>query len=123
MMRGRVDFDLEAIIEITVIDSNGVEQDFCAKIDTGFTGDLSVPELWAQHLKFDLIGHGIGKMADDSLKEHPVYAALVRWHGGEWYRKVRVLGSEVLIGTGLLNESKLEIEYVPNGEVKVSRMK
>ena len=34
-------------------------------------------------MKLDFLGHDTAKLADDSLHRHEVYAAFVRWHGGE----------------------------------------
>lgn len=122
MMHGSVNHLLEAVVPIQVMDGSGKGRDFDAKIDNGFSGGLVLPEKVAREMQLPFLRRQFATLADESVVWHNTYSAEVRWHGGLWQQLVYAFGSEPLIGTALLSESRLEVEYVPFGEVRISRL-
>ncbi len=71
-------------------------------VDTGFTGELTLPIGAIEKLELDYIESISANLATDEEVELSVYAALILWEGVE--REVRVLatGRRPLLGTALL---------------------
>ncbi len=88
-------------------------------VDTGFTGDLTLPLQAVIALGLYYEGDQPSRLANDSEVLIPMYSATILWNGAE--RKVRVLatGRRPLLGTSLLDGSELVSQFVKNGLVTV----
>ena len=83
-----------------------------AWIDTGFTGDLVLPQSVIDELALTLTGTAGAVLADGSQVAMKTYRCFI-----EWFRELRrleVVASEgecPLLGVGLLIEHELRIDY------------
>ncbi len=84
-------------------------------VDTGFTGELTLPLAAIEKLEFDYIESISANLATDEEVELPVYAANILWGGVE--REVRVLatGRRPLLGTALLEGLDLYAQFREGG--------
>ena len=110
-VEGYVDDQGQAIIEIAVGGSRG-EISLNAIVDTGFSGDVSLPTSTAVQLGLELCGSEIFELADGSRVEGLVFVGQLRL-GNEAREAEIVLSNsqEALVGTGLLRGRRLEIDF------------
>ena len=114
MMIGRV-VALHILLPVPfrLLDQIGVSIEFV--VDTGFTGDLTIPLVVVEKLKLEYIESISANLATDDEVELPVYAATIMWEGVD--REVRVLatGKRPLLGTALLKGYELLAQFTDNG--------
>ncbi len=94
--------------------------DVRAVIDTGFTDWLTIPADAAEYLGLQVRGSVDVELADGSVERLPIHRVRVSWHGRS--RSVRaygVPGGEALIGMSLLRGSRLTLDSVPGGAVRI----
>lgn len=121
-MKGIVDDSGRAILTIQIFcpkHPTGVQVDVW--IDTGFTGDLVLPESAIEDLELEVTGSIDGVLADGSQVELSTYHCQL-----EWFDRVRDLeviantGQTPLLGVGLLLAKELRIDYT-NLELTLER--
>ena len=81
-------------------------------IDTGFTGDLVLPEQLIRRLRLTQSGSVDAVLADGTQIELPVFTCFVDLFGDR--RRLEVVanrGDYPLLGVGLLRECELRIDY------------
>lgn len=90
-----------------------------AVIDTGFDGELTLPEAEIRRLGYPYAGSAGGTLADGSEVRFDYFEGRVLWHGQA--RAVAVIAAEgqPLVGMALLGGSRLVVDAVPGGEVRV----
>lgn len=90
-----------------------------AVIDTGFDGELTMPEAAIRRLGYPYAGSAGGVLADGSEVQFDYHEGRVLWHGIA--RPVAVIAAEgqPLVGMALLHSSRLKMDAVPGGEVLV----
>jgi clan AA aspartic protease len=120
MMSGYVNFNREAILQIAIVGDNKQLRSVKAVIDTGFTGNLTLPKTILDELGFTLSGVQEVFLGDGSLRYFEVYEGRVIWHGQMRQVEINAAETNSLIGMGLLEGYKLEIEGTPNGKVTIS---
>ena len=82
-------------------------------VDTGFNGALSLPVAIAIPLGLELYGRIPVELADGLMKNELVFLGSVIWRGQERLIKIFLTESKAaLIGSGLLQGQKLDIDYV-----------
>ena len=112
-MTGRVDKDGRALVTISIratASSQSVEVE--AWIDTGFTGELVLPQTTIDSLGLEQTGTLDAQLGDGSFAVLHRYSCLIRWLGRE--RTIVVVansGSTPLLGVALLLASKLSVDY------------
>lgn len=91
-------------------------------IDTGFTDQLSLPAEAVALLGFPFLYAMPANLADNSEVILPVHGAIILWNGEE--REVRVLatGRRPLLGTALLNDHELFIQFTEGGLVNIGSL-
>lgn len=91
-------------------------------LDTGFTGELTLPPAAITALALPLDHYRPATLADGSITLMTVYKAVVEWDGTA--RSVDVLESEgiPLLGTSLLDGCEVLIEFKEGGRVVVTRL-
>jgi clan AA aspartic protease len=119
MILGSVNANREAIIQIAVLNDNKQSKAIKAVIDTGYTGDLMLPRAIVDELGLTLRGIQDAILGDGSIKIFEMYAGYVIWDGQVRRVEVNASETECLIGMGLLEDYKLEIEGRPGGVVKI----
>jgi predicted aspartyl protease len=55
-------------------------QQIAAVIDTGYNGELTLPDALVDDLQLPFAGYRRGMLADGSIAVLPVYLATVKWH-------------------------------------------
>jgi clan AA aspartic protease len=106
--KGFVTEDLEAILKIRLVNGSQIE---CA-LDTGFNGFLLLPRKFIENNLLSFVGNESVIMVEQNTTEVEVAAGEIIWLGEKL--AVRILVSEnneCLIGTKMLVDSKLEIDY------------
>ena len=88
-------------------------QEWVAIIDTGFNGDLELPETLRTVLNPQYIGEVISVLAGGQTIEEELYRVNFPFDGKMISAEATfVIGSEILIGTRLLQEYCLQIDFV-----------
>jgi predicted aspartyl protease len=115
---------IEGIVDekgIPVVSLTIAGQEWQATIDTGFNGDLELPYALGSHVNPQCFGRGLSLLAGGQSVEEEHYLVDFPFDG----RTVRALatfvpGDEILIGTHLLSDYRLLIDF-PASEVKLER--
>ena len=115
----------EATTVLTVQGPDGNSEDIIFVIDTGDTGDLSLPHEIIERLGLPMIHEeepAMAILADGTTRPLNLFYANVLWHG-QW-REVEVanFGPDPLIGMGLLQGSNLNVDAIPGGRVTITEL-
>jgi clan AA aspartic protease len=111
---------MEARVPVRVRGAGEREAFVQALVDTGFSGDLMLPFDTVEHLRLRATTMSRMFLGDGSSVLMPVYDATVEWHGGSRRIDVFACDSDPLIGMSLLRGSRLELDAVPDGPVRIS---
>jgi clan AA aspartic protease len=91
-------------------------------VDTGFTDQLCLPPeavaLLGLPFKYDLPVN----LADNSEVVLPVHKAIILWNGEELESRVFATGRRPLIGTALLEEYELVVQFTQGGLVTIDEL-
>ena len=119
---GAVNLLRRPAINIALIDGNEQEQSIEAHLDTGFTGNLTLPIAAIAQLELPFIGNTNFRIGDGVLTRFELYEATIRWQGD--HRTINVLASEVfpLIGVGLLWGNNLSVDFRHSGRVTITEI-
>ena len=122
MIRGEVDARREARVPLTLRGPSGRQRDEQVLIDTGYTGDITLPIEVVRELGLNWHSTAFGELADGTRGERDRYLAEVLWMG-QW-RPVPViaLGGTPMLGTKLLQGHRLTVEIVPDGVVAIESL-
>lgn len=109
-----------AIVPLEVLGAGSQRQIIETVIDTGFTGELTLPGKVIHAMGMLSIGTRRAELANGVVVEFDLYAARVMWHGKE--RDVSALDADAgtLIGMALLEDSRLTIDVVADGRVSIA---
>ena len=114
---------LEARVEIAILDDSGISRPLEAVVDTGFTGWLTVPPHLASEFGLVPTGSAPSTMAN-GLEVEPVFCnAVVMWHAQSVNVLVDIMENVPLIGTDLLADCRLTIDWWDGGEVMIEESK
>jgi clan AA aspartic protease len=119
MILGIVNANREAIVQIAILSDRKQTKGIKAVIDTGYTGDLMLPRVIVDELGLTLRGIQNAILGDGSIKMFEMYVGSVIWDGQVRRVEVNASETECLVGMGLLEEYKLEIEGRAGGMVKI----
>jgi clan AA aspartic protease len=112
-MNGRVDSGGRALLDIELILTRDAPPlSVTAWIDTGFTGDLVLPQTVIDELALTLSGTVAAVLADGSQVAMKTYRCFIHWF--DELRRLEVVASEgecPLLGVGLLLDRELRIDY------------
>ena len=88
-------------------------------LDTGFTGYLTLPEETIRQLGLSSVGRRTFELANGELFEFEAYLASVSWHGRLTDALVLRSGSEPLLGMTLLWGSRVTLDAIAQGAVRI----
>ncbi len=117
-MTGIVTSRPEAELTIRVYGPLG-HLDIDVAIDTGYTGELVLPETTIHRLGLGPVTPSDGILADGTVVSFDTCWADVEWFGQARAVRVAFLGATPLLGMGLLAGHHLRIDVVPGGVVEV----
>ena len=122
MIRGRVTENRAVLVELGIMDSGGRLWPIQAALDTGLTGDLSLPGNAIQRLGLPDLGQRDFTLADGTQSLMQAYSGSVFWH--ERLIQIVVIHSEgiPLIGMGLLWGSRVTMEAMDEGDVTIDEI-
>lgn len=115
--KGFVNEYSEAVLSVQLVNGSNIE----CLLDTGFNGSLLLPRKFVEDNSLTLVGRESVVMVEQNTIEGDVVAGEINWLGEK--SLVRVLISETeeaLIGTRMLVDSVLEIDY-KNKTVKITK--
>ena len=122
MISGYVNANREAIIQVAIVGDSKELKSVRAIIDTGFTGDLTLPRDVIDQLGFTLRGFQRVILGDGSLQYFEMFVGVVIWDGKMREVEINAAETDSLIGMGLLEDYKLEMEGRSNGEVRITSL-
>ncbi len=119
-MNGHVDSNGRALVTVSIRPSNAATiRELPVWIDTGFNGDLVLPQQQIDDLALPHSGTVKAILADGSEVALKTYACLIDWFGEQ--RDLEVVandGEYPLLGVGLLLGHDLHISY-RSGEITI----
>lgn len=116
MITGKIVDNQEAIIELEIVDANDTEK-VEAIIDTGFTGELTLPGNLIDRLGLPRIGELPITLGDGNEIDVGLYLGMVLWQGQDRIVQVLRTDGRPLVGMSLLYGNRLILDVVTNGEV------
>ena len=119
MISGHVNSSPEAVVSLVVRGPDGHEQGVEAVIDTGFTGQITLPTELITELGLPFLGQSRAVLGDGSEILYDVFEVSVIWDGGARLVNVDAAETEPLLGMGLLLGHELAIQVVPGGTVSI----
>ena len=118
MISGRV-VGLQARLNVLVrIPGNAAIEIECV-VDTGFEGFLTLPPAAISKLELPYLARIDANLADNSSVATNVYLATIFWNGMEREIAILAMGTRPLIGTALLEDYHLSIDFCNGGTVLV----
>lgn len=122
MIHGKITANREAVIELEVAGPTWQPRRIQAVIDTGYNGVLTLPGQTINTLQLPFVGYRQGTLADGRVVFLEVFLATVDWHG----RKQEVVVSRAegapLLGMSLLHGSRMTMDVIDGGPVKVEEL-
>lgn len=91
-------------------------------IDTGFAGFLTLPPAAVNALQLPYVRRLVANLADGSAIQTDVYAARIVWEGEEIEVEVLATGRQPLLGTLMLQNHNLDVDFVNGGTVRVDAL-
>jgi clan AA aspartic protease len=91
-------------------------------IDTGFEGALTLPISAIEKLQLPFVARINANLANDDNVVTSVHRATIVWDGAEIEIPVLAMGSRPLIGTLLLNNYNLNIDFCDGGILSVETL-
>ena len=110
-MNGRVDHGGRALLQVT-LRAGGNARPVDVWVDTGFTGDLLLPQSVIDQWELPRSGSIDAILADGSQIELSTYTCVIDWFGMERPLEVIANDGEIpLLGVGLLLGKELRVDY------------
>ena len=122
MITGLVTARLEAMIPLTIHGLGGKQQDIEARIDTGFSGALTVQPMVIAGLGLAWRSQAQATLANGSVIQLDTYYATVLWDGAIRNIVIAAADTNPLLGTGLLAGHEVRIQMVMGGSVIIEAL-
>ena len=120
MTSGRVTATRKPIVPVTVMDSWRNPHTIQFVLDTGFTGQLLLPNRFASRLGLSIADWIDARPATGDFVKVPYSEATIVWQGTERPAQILQLDSEPLVGMEFLWNHRITIDAVPNGPVTIT---
>ena len=125
MQYGIVNGAMEATVTLNVMADNDESLPITFVIDTGATGDASLPQSIIDSLDLPLVEDAddiVITLADGTTGPGRLYLARVLWHDRIRHIEVVNLEGAPLVGMALLYGSNLNVDTVPGGLVTITEL-
>jgi clan AA aspartic protease len=113
MLKGRVDANFDSIIPIELFTDDSFTS-FEVTIDTGFNGDLVLPQSIVSKFGFTYLYSTKIDLVGNTTKEVDFFKGKIKWLNGDLVTIEIIADEAFLIGTNLLKHGKLWIDYQSN---------
>lgn len=120
MMSGYVNDNREAIIQIAIVGEGKRLKSVRAIIDTEFTGDFTLPRI--DELGFTFRGFQRVILGDGSPQFFEMFVGVLIWDGQMKEVEINAAETISLVGMGLLENYKSEIEARPGDDVRITSL-
>ena len=112
-MKGIVDNELRALIEVSIGNTRGGgKSTIMVWVDTAFNGGLVLPKQVIEDLKLSEYSSTSAILADGQQVELPTYTCYLEWFGNEYRTQIIANdGAHPLLGTMLLAGHDLCVSY------------
>jgi clan AA aspartic protease len=114
--------DRHAIVSVVFRTSFRSDLSIDFVIDTGFTDELCLPPEALSLLGLPFKYAMPANLADNSRVLLPVHEALILWNGQEREVSVLATGRRPLLGTALLEEHELVVQFTEGGLVTIEEL-
>ena len=121
MIQGNV-IDFQARVEVTFRLTNLPDVTIEFVVDTGFEGALTLPIAAVESLGLPLVEEIGANLADDSVTMVNFHAATILWDGELLGVAVLAMGKRPLLGTSLLKNKHLGVDFVESGRLTLSAL-
>ena len=114
--------DRQATVTLTFLLANGLRVPIEFVMDTGFTGELCLPPEAVSLMGLPFRHDTLANLADNSEVMLSLHEAIVFWDDIERDVLVIATGRRPLIGTALLDEQELVIQFTEGGLVTIDEL-
>ena len=114
--------DRQATVTLTFLLPNGSRVPIEFVVDSGFTGELCLPPEAVALMGLPFRHDTFANLADNSEVMLSLHEAIVLWDGIERDILVLATGRRPLLGTALLDEQELVIQFVEGGLVTIDEL-
>ena len=121
MLRGRV-HRLKAWFDIEIPAADGRYLSVDVVLDTGFSGELTLPASVVRQLDLTSMGNRYAHLATGEEVELPAWRGVILWDGRPISVEIIEAEGEPLLGMGLLIGSRVTIEVREGGAVTVDAL-
>ncbi|KYC36119.1 clan AA aspartic protease [Scytonema hofmannii PCC 7110] len=121
MIHGTV-VGLQARINIILRSSGRADVEIECVVDTGFEGALTLPPHMVTALDLPYVTRISANLANDMNVMTQVYLATIIWHGVEREVVVLAMGRRPLIGTALIKDYHLSVDFYEGGSVVIDEI-
>ena len=122
MIEGAVLPSLDPMVQLFAYSASGDRVPLNVLVDTGFTGSFSLPKSVAARLGLVKIGSDSVQFGDGSVYSADLYEVEIEWDGVRRTIYADAFGAELLIGTELLRDYELLIQFYNGGPVRLLKM-
>ena len=122
MLTGTVSDDLQAWVVIEILDTNGQTRRIEAVLDTGFNGELALPDATIRQLGLPKDIRRPAVTATGDRVSLMTYRGTVLWYGQLHPIQVVEADSEPLLGMELLLGSRVTLEVRSGGPVTIGAL-
>lgn len=114
--------DRHATVTLALLLPNGSSLPIEFVMDTGFTGHLCLPPEAVSLLGLPFMYDLPANLADNSEVLLPVHLAMVLWDGEAREISIIATGRRPLLGTALLEEQEVVIQFTEGGLVTIEQL-
>ena len=122
MMQGQVNTGFEPVLALALLDNDHATVQIDFVIDTGFTGEATLPQRFIDRLRLRRSDQMEPILADGTIRIVEIYIARLQWYGILKAVNIVNIESAPLVGMALLAGSNLSIDAVPGGRVTVTEL-
>ena len=120
MTSGRVISTKKPLVHLQFLDNIGELHTIPLVLDTGFTGQVSLPTRYVDRLGLSMRISTRGHLANGEFIDIPTGYATTVWQGNRRRARVLQLGTEPLLGMEFIWNHRITIDAVPNGPVTIN---
>jgi clan AA aspartic protease len=123
MIRGTVVNGIEATLQFRVFGPNGQQNDIDVVLDTGFTGELTLPRKTIESLGLLALGFRKAVLANGQFAVLRMFEVTAVWDGEN--RTVQVLEAQgsPLVGMSMLKGFRSTVDVVEKGNFTIEALK